>query len=207
MNLDQLEDSLIEGGSHYWSLLRKPQMHQLREAVETVLRENIPGDLIETGVWRGGACVMMREVLRAHNDTIRKVYVADSFCGLPKPNPDKYPVDSNDLHWTHTHLQVSLDEVKSHFVLPDEQIVFVQGWFRDTLPTLNATFSILRLDGDMYESTWDALTNLYGKLSPGGFVIIDDWYLNGCKKAVQDFWGDAPPNFSEINGESIYWRK
>ena len=207
-SLDQLEDSLIEGGlPNCLSMISKARMHQLREAVETVLRDNIPGDLIETGVWRGGACMMMREVLRVHNDTIRKVYLADSFCGLPKPNPAKYPADCDDPHWMQEYLRVSLDEVKSHFALPDSQVIFVQGWFKDTLPKLDATFSLLRLDGDMYESTWDALTNLYDKLSLGGFVIVDDWLLAGCRKAVEDFWGANPPDFVDIDGASICWRK
>jgi O-methyltransferase len=182
-------------------------MHQLREAVETILWDDIPGDLIETGVWRGGACMMMREVLREYGNTTRKVYLADSFCGLPEPNPAKYPADRDDPHWMQAYLRISLDEVKSNFTLPDSQVVFVQGWFKDTLPKLDTTFSLLRLDGDMYESTWDALTNLYDKLSPSGFVIIDDWLLSGCRKAVEDFWGAHPPDFVDIDGASIYWRK
>jgi O-methyltransferase len=221
MNLDELEDELI--GLHSdagligcgWpktalSMLSKERMHQLRLAVETVLEENIPGDFIETGVWRGGACLMMRAVLAARQVTNRKIFLADSFCGLPLPNANRYPLDRNDLHHTFQELAIPLEEVKSHFVLDDPQVEFVAGWFKDTLPKLNTTFALIRLDGDMYESTSDALVNLYPKTSPGGFVIIDDWgSVRGCREAVIDFRKsngiETPP--IAIDRWGVYWRK
>jgi O-methyltransferase len=221
VNLDELEDELIGLHSNAgtsgcgWpktalSMLSKDRMHQLRLAVETVIQENIPGDLIETGVWRGGACLMMRAILTANQVTDRKIFLADSFCGLPLPNANRYPWDRNDLHHTYEELAVSLDEVKSHFVPDDPQIEFVPGWFKDTLPKLNATFAIIRLDGDMYESTSDALVNLYPKTSIGGFVIIDDWNsVRGCREAVIDFRksnGIQTPLIA-IDRHGVYWRK
>lgn len=221
MNLDELEDELI--GVHSdagligcgWpktalSMLSKERMHQLRLAVETVLEENIPGDFIETGVWRGGACLMMRAILTANQITDRKIFLADSFCGLPLPNANRYPWDRNDIHHSYLELAVPLEEVKSHFVRDDPQIEFVPGWFKDTLPKLKATFALIRLDGDMYESTSDALVNLYPKTSPGGFVIIDDWgSVRGCREAVIDFrknHGIETPLIT-IDRRGVYWRK
>lgn len=168
------------------------RLDNLQFCVEDALAAKVPGDLIETGVWRGGACIFMRAILQAHNVTDRNVWVADSFQGLPPPNEEKYPADKGDPHHLMLHLAVSLETVKANFEqynLLDDQVRFLKGWFKDTLPTAPIEkIAVLRLDGDMYESTMDALTNLYPKVSPGGFVIIDDYgAVPSCKKAVTDF--------------------
>jgi O-methyltransferase len=168
------------------------RLDNLQYCTEQVLRENIPGDLIETGVWRGGATIFMRAVLKAYQVKDRRVWVADSFEGLPLPNPNKYPADKDDRHHMMSNLAVSLEEVKSNFAkygLLDEQVVFLPGWFKDTLPVAKIErLSVLRLDGDMYESTMDALVHLYPKLSRGGYVIVDDYgYIASCRQAVHDF--------------------
>jgi O-methyltransferase len=189
------------------------RLNNLQEAVETVLRENIPGDLIETGVWRGGCCILMKAILTAHGDMNRRIYVADSFQGLPPPNVEKYPQDAGDKHHVHGFLEVSKQQVEENFRmfgLLDENVVFLQGWFKDTLP--NAPFqklSLMRLDGDMYESTMDALSSLYDKLSIGGFCIIDDYALPGCRKAVDDFRAlrKIHEAIVKIDHSGCYWRK
>ena len=189
------------------------RLHNLRELTETVLREQVPGDLIETGVWRGGACILMRAVLAAYGVRDRKVFVADSFAGLPQPDPANFPVDAGDIHHTYPALSVSLDQVKSNFErygLLDEQVVFLEGWFKETL--LKAPIdhlAILRLDGDMYESTIQALTSLYQKLSSGGFCIIDDGNVPGCQAAVRDFreQNDVHEEPVNIDDWGFYWRK
>lgn len=147
------------------------RLNHLQQCVETVIRESIPGDLIETGVWRGGGCILMRGVLAAHGVSDRKVFVADSFKGFPPP--EATPDAGNDAF--PPYLAVSEEQVQENFrrySLLDEQVVFLRGWFKDTLPTAPIRhLAILRLDGDMYGSTMDALTALYPKLSPGGFCI------------------------------------
>ncbi len=168
------------------------RLDNLEECIRDVLRRGVPGDLIETGVWRGGATIFMRAVLKVHNETQRVVWAADSFCGLPKPNPELYPADADDRHWTYAPVAASLDEVKANFArygLLDDQVRFLVGWFQDTLPSAPVEkLALARLDGDMYESTIVALRSLYPKLSAGGYLIVDD-YSNapGCKKAVDDF--------------------
>src|SRR5207248_7017891 len=132
------------------------RLHALRELVERTLSENIAGDYIETGVWRGGACILMRGVLAAYGEKHRRVFCADSFAGLPRPDSAAFPADRRSrLHEAH-ELAVSLDDVTANFAkygLLDEQVRFVKGWFRDTLPALaGERFALLRLDGDMYES-------------------------------------------------------
>ena len=168
------------------------RLNNLQYCIEQILASRVPGDVIECGVWRGGAAIFLRGLLKAHGVTERCVWLADSFCGLPAPNADKYPADREMTLHLANYLAVPLAQVRENFSrygLLDDQVRFVEGWFRDTLPALNnQTWSLMRLDGDMYESTMDALVNLYPNLSPGGFVIIDDYSdIPACLQAVHDF--------------------
>lgn len=190
------------------------RLDSLQSQVEDVLESGVPGDLIECGAWRGGATILMRAVLKAHGVTNRTVWVADSFEGLPPPDPEKYPADAgSDLH-TYETLAVSLEEVKDNFAsygLLDGQVQFLKGWFKDTLPSAKIErLAILRVDGDMYESTMDALKSLYPKLSVGGYVIIDDvGAVPGSKKAVRDFRQrhGITAEVEAIDWTGIYWQK
>jgi len=155
----------------------------------------------------------MRAILGAYGIEDRKVYVADSFEGLPKPDVEKFPADKGDRLYINKYLAVSKDEVENNFKkygLLDSQVVFLKGWFKDTLPhTPIEKLGVLRLDGDMYGSTIDALNNLYPKLSKSGFCIIDDYALPGCKKAVDDFRAQngIHAEMKIVDWSSIYWRK
>ena len=190
------------------------RLDNLRECVEAVLEENVPGDLIEAGVWRGGASIFMRGVLRAHGVTDRTVWVADSFRGLPPPDADRYPEDATGNWHTAEELTISVDQVKENFRrydLLDDQVRLLEGWFRDTLPTVrDRTWSVIRLDGDMYESTIDGLNNLYRGLSPGGFVIVDDYLsVDACRRAVDDFRRaeGIEDQIVEVDWTGVYWRR
>jgi len=196
------------------TMIGRLRMRQLRHAVVTALRDGVPGDLIETGVWRGGACVYMAGILRAFDQQARKVWVADSFAGLPPPNADKYPADAGDTHHTMKQLAVSLDEVRATFARYDllgDNISFLKGWFSDTLPTAPIErLAVLRLDGDMYGSTWDAIDALYPKLSPGGFCIVDDFgAVEGCRQAIMDYRDKhrITDPIQRIDGMGVFWRK
>lgn len=190
------------------------RLDNIQYCIETVLQDNVQGDLLEAGVWRGGASILMRAVLAAHEVKDRRVFVADSFAGLPKPNSEAYPEDKFDDHHEYKILAVSRSEVESNFRkygLLDDQVVFLEGWFKDTLPKAPIErLSVLRLDGDMYESTMDTLTALYSKLSVGGFCIIDDYSnLSPCKEAVNRFREDNNIHepVVEIDWTAVYWRK
>ena len=195
------------------SMIGNRRMSNLRQIVEFVIANNIAGDFIETGVWRGGACIMARAVLKAYGVSDRRVWVADSFCGLPAPNP-MYAADVNDQHHAYAELAISLEEVQSNFAkydLLDGQVIFLKGWFSETLPKAPIEkLAVLRLDGDMYESTIDGLTHLYHKVSDGGFVIVDDFgAVRGCQQAVVDFRtarGIEDP-MQNIDNVGIFWRK
>jgi O-methyltransferase len=175
------------------TMVGRRRLRNFRLLIERVVREEVPGDIIETGVWRGGASILARAVLAALRVTDRKLIVADSFDGLPPPDPEKWPADEGSNLHTYHGLAISLDQVRANFErfgLLDDQVVFLQGWFRDTMPRVPATtLSIIRLDGDMYESTIDPLIHLYDRLSVGGWVIVDDYYLlESCAAAVHDFF-------------------
>ena len=189
------------------------RLDNLQYCVETVIKENIPGDLIETGVWRGGSCIFMKAILKSYEINDRKVFAADSFEGLPAPDEIKYPADQGDKHHTLDFFVVSREEVENNFKrygLLDDQIIFLKGWFKDTLPTAPIKqLSVLRLDGDMYGSTIEVLEMLYPRLSKGGFCIIDDYALPNCKKAVDDYrtaQGITTP-LETIDWTGRYWRK
>ena len=190
------------------------RLDNLEYCINRVLHQGVPGDFIECGAWRGGASIFMRGLLKHNGVTTRRVFVADSFEGLPLPDA-RYPADANDTHYQHGDvLAVSLEEVRENFGrygLLDDQVVFLKGWFKDTLPSAPITkLAILRIDGDMYESTTDALTNLYPKLSRGGFVIVDDYgVIDGCRKATDDYReqnGIKEP-IVPIDRCGIFWRK
>jgi O-methyltransferase len=151
----------------------------------------------------------------------RVVWAADSFEGLPEPDPDKFPLEykafkSAAMTKYYNHLAVSLDEVKRNFAaygMLDEQVKFLKGWFKDTLPTAPIEkIAVLRLDGDYYESTRDALTNLYDKVSPGGYIIIDDYgedMWTYCRKAVEEFRveHEITDPMTRVDAPCSYWRK
>lgn len=207
----RLEGKGWPGNAH--TLLSVKRLDNLQQCIETILQEGIPGDLIETGVWRGGACIFMRAVLAAYGDHTRKVFVADSFAGLPKPDLTHYPADTDDFSQLNWLLAVSDTEVAENFRnygLFDEQVVFLKGWFKDTLPQAPIEkLALLRLDGDLYESTMDALTHLYPKLSPGGFCVIDDYVLPACRAAVDDYRASQgiEARMKAIDWTGIYWQK
>lgn len=190
------------------------RLDNLAWCIGRVLADGVPGDLIETGVWRGGATILMRAALKAMGDTDRQVWVADSFAGLPKPDGERYPADAGDEHWTKTELAVPVEAVQANFArygLLDERVRFLVGWFADTLPAAPIeALAVLRLDGDMYGSTIEALDVLYPKLSPGGFCIVDDYgAVPGCRSAVDDYRAahgiDAPITWVDWTG--VWWRK
>lgn len=196
-----------------YSMIGTTRLDNVEWCIRTVVADSVPGDLIETGVWRGGSAIFMRAVLKQLGVADRRVWVADSFEGLPKPTN---PHDRADAAWDmseNRYLAVSLEQVRANFArfgLLDDQVHFLKGWFRDTLPTAPIErLALLRLDGDMYEATMDALTNLYAKVSPGGFVIVDDYASwPACRLAVGDYRArhGVTAEMIAVAGGAVYWR-
>ncbi len=191
------------------------RLTSLQQCVETVLAEDIPGDLVECGVWRGGACILMRAVLAAYGDETRSVWLADSFAGLPRPDAATYKADKGQRGDLFAGiLAVSETEVRENFRrygLLDDQVRFLPGWFKDTLHGAPIDrIAVLRLDGDLYESTIQALEALYPRLSPGGFCIIDDYHaLRSCRQAVTDYRAKhgVSAEIVDIDWTCVLWRK
>jgi len=203
------------------SMLPLVRLDNLQACITNVLRCGVPGDLCETGVWRGGSTIFMRAMLKVHGVTDRVVWVADSFEGLPKPDAAKYPTEalahqSTVMKSGYKHFAVSIDEVMRNFKaygMLDEQVRFLKGWFKDTLPNAPIKeLSILRLDGDYYESTWDALTGLYDRLSVGGYIIVDDYGEDTwtyCRKAVDEFRRQRAidDQLTRVDSKCYYWQR
>lgn len=195
------------------SMIGRKRLDNLQQCIETVLAENIAGDFIETGIWRGGACIFMRGVLAAYEVTDRTIWAADSFEGVPPPTwPQDAGFDiSRDVLPV---LAVPVEEVQQLFQrygLLDDKVKFLKGWFKDSLPVAPIErLAILRLDGDLYESTMTALQPLYDKVSTGGFVIVDDYgSCPPCKRAIDDFRSERgiTAALQVIDRQSVFWRK
>lgn len=195
------------------SMIGAKRMRNLRRECERVLQEAVPGDFMETGIWRGGALIMMRAVLAAYAITDRRAIGADSFAGLPAPSKD-VSADAGAYLQNVPEFSVSLEEVEAtiaRYGLLDRQVVLLKGLFKDTLPTAPVeALAVLRLDGDMYESTMDGLINLYGKVSARGSVIVDDYFLFDAQRAAVDEYralhGITDP-IHKIDDFGGYWVK
>jgi len=196
------------------TMVGRQRLADVRRCVDSVLADGVPGDFIETGVWRGGVTILMRGMLEAWGDPDRRVWVADSFQGLPAPDAESFPQDvGHDMSDVPT-LAVSADQVRANFDrygLLDDRVHFLEGWFRDTLPTAPIDqLAVLRLDGDMYESTMDALEALYPKLSVGGYVIVDDYGAwEPCRQACSDYRDrhGITDEIVEIDWTGVHWRR
>jgi hypothetical protein len=190
------------------------RLNNIQLCAENILKDNIKGDFIEAGVWHGGSTIFMRGIFKPLDIKNRIVWVADSFQGCPFPNAIKYPRDRNSNLYQIDVLNVPLKEVQSNFKrygLLDKQVRFIEGWFKDTLPDAPIkSLSLIRLDGDLYESTMDSLISLYPKLSIGGYIIIDDFNCYSyCRQAVLDYrkQHNIKEKIITIDWSAIYWRK
>lgn len=200
-------------------VLQQPSgLDNVRSCVETVLQQGVPGDLMECGTWRGGVTVFMNGLLKAHGDLGRKVWVLDSFQGLPVPNQEECPLDylSYEALKLVGGFSTSLEDVRGNFQkfdLLDEQVRFVPGWFADTVPALQELdqLAVLRLDADFYESTVVLLEHLYPKLSVGGFIIVDDYGIShmGARRAVDEYRErhEITQPMIQVNPQTYFWQK
>jgi O-methyltransferase len=206
--------------SAHWQLnaltqVGKKRLDNFQFCIESVIKNNVSGAIVECGVWRGGASIYAKGVLEV-NKSSRPLYLFDSFEGLPKSRM----IEDMVRDWTHCsdYLAVDLETVQNNFKrykLLDSNVILVKGWFRDTLPPFKQPIAVLRADGDMYESTMDILVNLYPVVQSGGYVIIDDYCIDTCKLALEDYFkfhGLKIPELIEIDGRNtsnyaVYFQK
>lgn len=197
------------------TMMGRARLDNLHDCLDYITDNNIPGDLIECGVWRGGGCILMAGYLHAFNLRDRQLIIADSFEGLPVPSHQKD--EGLDLSKEiYPQLAVSLETVRSNFsdygLLDDSRQHFLKGWFSDTLTTAPTNrIALLRMDGDLYESTMDILTALYDRVAPGGIVIVDDYgILRVCREAIADFFaarGEPVPEMTKIDWTGTFFTK
>jgi len=206
-------------------MLGQRRLDHCAMTVMAVVCDRIPGHVIETGVWRGGASMLTAKTLELLGEaTQRKVYFCDSFKGIPKVEGNAVS-EQDEVAWTFTILNNnSVENVKEKsrlFGVDQSHIVYVQGYFNESLPALvkkepTITFSVIRLDGDTYFSTMDAITVLYPRLNKGGFIIIDDFVdWVGCQRAVDDYRRankitepiTIVPHKEGETARGAYWRK
>ena len=152
--------------------------------INRAAKAHLPGSYVEAGVWRGGASIFARRVMDMSGWHDRQSYVLDSFSGLPLARTSGG--EWENFYASHSQLAVSLTDVQHNFnaLGPSDRITFVRGFFNDSAPPLRSqmlarkeTISVLRMDGDMFDSTMDLLYNFYDLVDVGGYVIIDDYNL------------------------------
>ncbi len=181
--------------------------------IESVLRNKVPGAIVETGVWRGGASILAEAVLHLHQATDRILALFDTFDGLPPADP-RYAADAGDLLHTIGYLKASIELVRYNFSkygLLYDNVQFFKGLAEETMPIAPIEqVAVLRIDLDMYRGVYGALQAMYHKVTPGGFIIIDDWgSMPACRKAVEDFWkeNNIQPSYNIIDNDGIFWQK
>ncbi|ADE86165.1 glycosyl transferase, family 2/macrocin-O-methyltransferase family protein [Rhodobacter capsulatus SB 1003] len=196
-----------------YTMIGRRRLDHLQDCVATVLAEAVPGDLMECGVWRGGACLLMKAMLDLAGAQDRSLWVADSFAGLPPPAlPEDEGLDlSRERAPALAVSQARVERAFADFGLLDARVRFLPGFFADTLAGCAVEkLALLRLDGDLYSSTLQALEALYDRVAPGGFVIIDDYgALGQCALAVDRFRaarGITAP-LGMIDWTGAFWRK
>lgn len=226
----QVQEVMDEVKSSGLSMLSQPALENIAELVHSGCRKGLRGDFVEAGVWRGGGSMVAKAAVKAYCGNTRKIFVCDSFEGLPVPER-KYAADKYDLHHTYDDLKISQESVQNHFRIAgllDEHVLFHKGFFNESMPKLRAQVNkimVLRLDGDMYSSTLEVLRELYDKVEVGGYVIVDDFFLPNCYAAVFDFFtcfsieknltgirqrpSDKPFEFDGVKYiyKKVYWEK
>jgi O-methyltransferase len=180
------------------------RIYALCQSVDYIVRHNIPGDIVECGVWKGGSMMAVAKVLRAHG-AMRKLYLFDTFEGMSQPtavDKDIVGASASELlerevkQTSHTWAYSSLGEVQANMRATgydERQTVFVKGQVEHTIPEhAPASISLLRLDTDWYASTYHELVHLYPRLSVGGVLIVDDYgHWQGARKAVDQYLAET----------------
>lgn len=203
------------------------------ELTDRVIVNKVPGDFVECGVFSGVHCAIMAKGLMLAGEKDRHVHLFDSFQGIPEAGPrdaewpgiGPRPGVEKSGRLRSTGISVcSRAGVEAHMAqwgIDSRLLVYHEGWFQETLPEIAwrqsefgvsyfdpAKIALLRLDGDLYESTKVCLEFLYPRVSPGGFVIIDDFLLEGCRAAVEEYFdGELPDHVIEPGGAPMWWQK
>ena len=186
------------------TLTSAERLYALYKAVEYIVRNDIPGDFVECGVWRGGSVMMMALALRHFGGLGRRLHCFDTFEGMSPPGPRDIRHDTGefatDILQDRSHAfwaVATLDVVRENLAktdYPPELVTYCQGKVEETLPSAAPSrIALLRLDTDWYESTKHELVHLYPRLAMGGVLIIDDYgFWRGARQATDEYFRDIP---------------
>lgn len=198
-DFDKQDIEIIEAVQAY-TMTGIDKLHALISATRYVERYNIPGAIVECGVWRGGSMHAVARVLDKAGVYDRELYLYDTYEGMTPPTADDIQHDgqsaadrlANSGKTSLVWAVASLEDVKAGFdkvPYPAERLHFIKGPVEETIPgQLPEQIAILRLDTDWYESTAHELKHMYNRLVSGGVLMIDDYgYWQGSRKATDEF--------------------
>lgn len=205
IDFNEMDIEIIKSVKPY-TLTSVERCFALIQAVNYIIKNKIIGDIVECGVWKGGSIMAVAKTLLALKNYDRKLYLFDTFEGMPKPKEfdvasydnrmaikqfEDLKINDDSSNWS----KIELDEVRNNVFSTKynkENFHFIKGKVEDTIPKFSPeTISILRLDTDWYESTRHELIHLFPRLVKGGVIIIDDYgYWQGAKKAVDEYFAE-----------------
>lgn len=217
------EKMWLFGKVYHYTMSGYKRLSNVYELSEKIEEKRLEGSFVECGVWRGGCSAIMAYVAKKYHSN-RKVWLFDSFEGLPEPT-----LEDGSIARSYSDNRISgklqtidkcvgtLEDVKEIFFhilsIDPNNVVIQKGWFQNTLPKSKdkiGKISILRLDGDWYESTKICLDNLYDNVIIGGYIIIDDYgHWEGAKKALEEFFvkQNIKPDLVKIDYTGVYFQK
>lgn len=179
-----------------YSLLSLPRLYSLFTLAKQICQQDIPGDFVECGVYKGGAAALLATVIKRYSSVPRKVFAFDTFEGMPDPTDRDHHegIPANQTRFGAGTLKApiaqNLEQIGRQLGVWD-LIVPVQGLFEATLPHYRdqiESIALLHADGDWYQSTLEIFVNLYDRVVEEGYVQIDDYgHWQGCKQAIHDF--------------------
>ena len=190
-------------------------LDNLERCAHRVFADGVPGDFLEAGVCHGGASIFLRALQVAYGEEDRVTWLADSFAGVPPPTHEvdrEHELDLTEerFPWMAAGPGAVRDNFETYDLLSD-RVRFLEGLFADTLPDAPVgRLAILRIDGDLYESTRDVLDALYDRVSDGGYVIVDDYgCLEPCRIAVDEFLAERrlDVELDQVDWTRVCWRK
>lgn len=185
--------SLIMQVKPRFTMVTSKNLISLYNLVQRANTQDVPGDIVECGVWNGGSAVMMASAMQDASMPVpqRSIWLFDSFQGLPPPSERDGDAEQESYFegWCKGD-QANVERAFNTFDLPLSNVKIVPGWFNDTLHTAAVSqIAVLHIDADWYDSVKIVLDTFYDRVAPGGFVMLDDYgYWKGCDRAVADFF-------------------
>jgi glycosyltransferase involved in cell wall biosynthesis/predicted O-methyltransferase YrrM len=209
--------ALLAAVRHY-TVLSQERLFSLYSLAKQICLDDIPGDFVECGTYRGGSAALLAAVVKRYSVRPRRVYAFDTFAGMPEPTEvDRYQgIAANDTEWGAGTLNAPMDEylaVVCQALDVQEVVVPVPGLFAETLPVYRqkiGEIALLHADGDWYESTWEIFDRLFDLVVAEGFIQIDDYgHWEGCRQAVEEFERSRNVSFPlcAIDYTGVWFRK